>query len=90
MNQRSVRMLETHSLFWRSLEQLRRNGTTIVMVTHDPKIVENFATEVWTIDQGSWLCRIAERPGAKREGEPTCWNCSHHLKKLGFIVSIRQ
>ncbi|NEU30533.1 ABC transporter ATP-binding protein [bacterium LRH843] len=41
------------------LEQLRREGTTIVMVTHDLKIVEHFATEVWTIDEGK-LVHISE------------------------------
>lgn len=34
------------------LEYLRQQGTTIVMVTHDMHIVEHFATEVWTIEQG--------------------------------------
>ncbi|KRG08887.1 ABC transporter ATP-binding protein [Lederbergia galactosidilytica] len=34
------------------LEELRRGGTTIMMVTHDEQIVEHFMTEVWKIDQG--------------------------------------
>ncbi|MCJ7842068.1 ATP-binding cassette domain-containing protein [Lederbergia sp. NSJ-179] len=34
------------------LESLRREGTTIVMVTHDSQIVAHFATEIWTIEQG--------------------------------------
>lgn len=45
------------------LEQLRRGGTTIVMVTHDMKIVEHFATEVWTIDQG----RLVDVSASKRK-----------------------
>ncbi|HZH61495.1 MAG TPA: ABC transporter ATP-binding protein [Metabacillus sp.] len=34
------------------LEQLREQGTTIVMVTHDEKIVEHFATRKWEIEDG--------------------------------------
>ncbi|WP_307787003.1 ABC transporter ATP-binding protein [Pseudogracilibacillus auburnensis] len=34
------------------LERLRKNGTTIVMVTHDMMIAKHFATEIWTINQG--------------------------------------
>ncbi|MBS4218516.1 ABC transporter ATP-binding protein [Bacillus sp. FJAT-49711] len=34
------------------LEELRKNGTTIIMVTHDMMIAEHFTTEVWTIDKG--------------------------------------
>ena len=43
------------------LEQLRRNGTTIVMVTHDMHIVEHFATNVWTIDQGRLIDDVVSR-----------------------------
>lgn len=34
------------------LEQLRKQGTTIVMVTHDENIVEHFATRRWEIKDG--------------------------------------
>ncbi|WP_442603192.1 ATP-binding cassette domain-containing protein [Paenibacillus sp. KN14-4R] len=34
------------------LERLRSRGIAIVMVTHDPHIVEHFATEVWTVEKG--------------------------------------
>lgn len=37
------------------LEELRQQGTTIVMVTHDMNIVEHFATDVWTVQQGKLL-----------------------------------
>jgi len=34
------------------LEQLRLDGKTIVMVTHDRRVVEHFATEEWVIEKG--------------------------------------
>lgn len=34
------------------LELLRQGGMTIIMVTHDQRIVEHFATKVWSIDEG--------------------------------------
>lgn len=34
------------------LEELRKNGTTIVMVTHDLEIANHFATRVWNIKDG--------------------------------------
>ncbi|MDF2669596.1 MAG: transporter related protein [Paenibacillus sp.] len=34
------------------LERHRQGGTTILMVTHDPHIVANFSTRVWTIRNG--------------------------------------
>jgi energy-coupling factor transport system ATP-binding protein len=34
------------------LERHRQGGTTILMVTHDPYIVANFSTRVWTIRDG--------------------------------------
>ncbi|WP_349772307.1 ABC transporter ATP-binding protein [Lederbergia citrisecunda] len=37
------------------LEELRKNGTTIIMVTHDMMIAEHFATEVWMIDKGKLI-----------------------------------
>lgn len=37
------------------LEQLRRSGIAIVMVTHDEQIVKHFATTVWTIHRGKLI-----------------------------------
>jgi energy-coupling factor transport system ATP-binding protein len=34
------------------LEQLRLDGKTIVMVTHDRRVVEHFATEEWVLEKG--------------------------------------
>lgn len=34
------------------LEQLRREGTAIVMVTHDREIVKRYCTRIWTVDDG--------------------------------------
>ncbi|NUU78086.1 ABC transporter ATP-binding protein [Paenibacillus xylanilyticus] len=34
------------------LERLRREGTAIVMVTHDQEIVNRYCTKVWTVDEG--------------------------------------
>ncbi|MEY8743798.1 ABC transporter ATP-binding protein [Bacillales bacterium AN1005] len=34
------------------LERLRRQGTAIIMVTHDREIVKRYCTHVWTIDKG--------------------------------------
>lgn len=45
------------------LEHLRKEGIAIVMVTHDLKIAENFATEVWTIDNGN-LVEMREKESA--------------------------
>ncbi|WP_440116462.1 ABC transporter ATP-binding protein [Paenibacillus sp. QZ-Y1] len=37
------------------LEQLRREGTAIVMVTHDLEIVKRYCTRIWTVDEGRLL-----------------------------------
>jgi len=37
------------------LEELRQNGTTILMVTHDENIAEHFATRRWEIKDGHLL-----------------------------------
>lgn len=50
------------------LEELRQQGTTIVMVTHDMNIVEHFATDVWTIDKGT-LASVEEYPGVQTISE---------------------
>ncbi|WP_339258953.1 ABC transporter ATP-binding protein [Paenibacillus sp. FSL R5-0713] len=34
------------------LEQLRREGTAIVMVTHDREIVKRYCTRIWSVDEG--------------------------------------
>jgi energy-coupling factor transporter ATP-binding protein EcfA2 len=34
------------------LEQERQRGTTIIMVTHDEEIVNNFSTRIWMISKG--------------------------------------
>jgi ABC-type methionine transport system ATPase subunit len=31
---------------------LRLDGKTIVMVTHDRRVVDHFATEEWVLEQG--------------------------------------
>ena len=38
------------------LEQLRLQGTTIMMVTHDEAIVQHFSTAVWEVAQGQVRC----------------------------------
>lgn len=38
------------------LEEWRKKGTTIIMVTHDMEIVKNFSTRVWKIDEGKLAC----------------------------------
>lgn len=37
------------------LEHLRREGTAIVMVTHDREIVKRYCTRIWSVDKGR-LC----------------------------------
>lgn len=44
------------------LEQLRNEGMTILMITHDMEIVEHFATAVWTVADGV-LHTDERRPG---------------------------
>ncbi|KAF4324581.1 hypothetical protein G195_002068 [Phytophthora kernoviae 00238/432] len=34
------------------LERLRREGTAIVMVTHDREIVKRYCNRIWTVDEG--------------------------------------
>lgn len=40
-------------LILEQLEQLRKQGKTLIMVTHDRRIVEHFATEEWVIERGT-------------------------------------
>lgn len=51
------------------LEQLRKNGTTILMVTHDMHIVKHFATDVWTIDQGHLTSMTHTNNERSRDGK---------------------
>ncbi|GIN72600.1 ABC transporter ATP-binding protein [Bacillus sp. J14TS2] len=48
------------------LEKLRKEGTTIIMVTHDEQIVEHFVTEVWRIDQGVLAEVFQQNPRKER------------------------
>ncbi|UKS26336.1 energy-coupling factor ABC transporter ATP-binding protein [Paenibacillus sp. HWE-109] len=43
------------------LERLRADGTVIVMVTHDPQIVERWASRVWEVKAGC----VNEKPARK-------------------------
>lgn len=54
------------------LEYLRKEGTTIIMVTHDLQIAENFATEVWTIENGNLKDRadLQQKMADKRKERP--------------------
>ncbi|MCO7125760.1 energy-coupling factor ABC transporter ATP-binding protein [Sporolactobacillus shoreicorticis] len=47
-------------------QQLRRDGTTIIMVTHEMEIVSRFATRTLTIDQGK-LIKDTRNEGDKGE-----------------------
>jgi energy-coupling factor transport system ATP-binding protein len=50
------------------LERLRMEGTTIVMVTHDRRAVDHFATEEWVMDKGRLKeIRIIWRSGSHGE-----------------------
>ncbi|OPH59439.1 ABC transporter [Paenibacillus ferrarius] len=48
------------------LERLRASGTVIVMVTHDPQIVQRWATRVWQVEAG----RVTERAAAELPASP--------------------
>ncbi|MGG4168163.1 ABC transporter ATP-binding protein [Rossellomorea vietnamensis] len=37
------------------LQEFQREGSTILMVTHDERIIHHFATRVWTIEKGRLL-----------------------------------
>jgi energy-coupling factor transport system ATP-binding protein len=54
------------------LEAWRRQGTAIVMVTHDPDIVKRFATRVWVVRGGELQADLAPQDwqGASAETEP--------------------
>ncbi|MBY0224046.1 ATP-binding cassette domain-containing protein [Sporosarcina aquimarina] len=61
------------------LEQLRVQGITILMVTHDMEIVKNFATSVWTVADGV-LYTNNEMVGGVFE----CLHGSHLDEKHGY------
>ncbi|GAA0379751.1 ABC transporter ATP-binding protein [Bacillus horti] len=52
------------------LEQLRREGTTIIMVTHDMEIVKHFATKVWIIEKGTLAEQL--KPIGNEEEQRLC------------------
>lgn len=56
------------------LEAMRREGTAIVMVTHDPYIVSRFATRVWDVRAGELYADMLPAEWAERtlaeSGEP--------------------
>ncbi|MCZ8519186.1 MULTISPECIES: ABC transporter ATP-binding protein [Paenibacillus] len=63
------------------LEEWRRGGSAIVMVTHDPEIVARFATRVWEVRGGALTAEISPeayrashsvRRSAGKETEPLC------------------
>ncbi|MFC9706542.1 ATP-binding cassette domain-containing protein [Paenibacillus sp. NPDC056933] len=41
------------------LERLRREGTAIVMVTHDREIVKRYCNRIWTVDEGRLIIDAA-------------------------------
>ncbi|WP_409341855.1 ABC transporter ATP-binding protein [Paenibacillus sp. MBLB4367] len=52
------------------LEEWRRHGTTIVMVTHDREIVDRFATRIWTVAGGKLASDCLASPRREKEGQP--------------------
>jgi energy-coupling factor transporter ATP-binding protein EcfA2 len=44
------------------LERLRQQGTTLIMVTHDPEIVAHFATRVWVVSKGELTADLKPAP----------------------------
>jgi energy-coupling factor transport system ATP-binding protein len=57
------------------IEQYRRNGTTILMVTHDQNIETHFATRVWKIEEGELTCdRVLKRSHPSLERSATFAN----------------
>jgi energy-coupling factor transport system ATP-binding protein len=62
------------------LEALRRQGTVILMATHDERIAAHVATRVWVIEDGRLVKDVRRPPGeraengAEREEEPCLLN----------------
>ncbi|CAG7651623.1 Putative HMP/thiamine import ATP-binding protein YkoD [Paenibacillus solanacearum] len=52
------------------LEAWRRQGTAIVMVTHDPEIVQRFATRVWEVHSGKLSRVMTPQQYGERFGHP--------------------
>jgi energy-coupling factor transporter ATP-binding protein EcfA2 len=48
------------------IEEWRKQGTTIIMVTHDIDIVKHFTTRVWVIDQGEVIADLFPTDYLKR------------------------
>ncbi|MBM7553194.1 ABC transporter ATP-binding protein [Thalassobacillus pellis] len=49
------------------LEQVRKRGAAILMVTHDTKVVEHFATRVWQLEDGKLIKNV---PASEYPQEP--------------------
>ena len=49
------------------IEELRLKGTTIIMITHDEQITNNFATRIWTIDAGKVISDEMQSMNIKTE-----------------------
>lgn len=56
--------------FLELLEQLRRQGTTILMVTHDQNIAKRIATRVWVIENGRLVQDFYNSPPGATGGIP--------------------
>jgi energy-coupling factor transport system ATP-binding protein len=51
------------------IEHWRKQGTTIIMVTHSPEIVEHFVTRIWTVSQGCLVSDITPKQYAEQHSE---------------------
>lgn len=55
-------------LFYERVENLNRNGTTIIMVSHDRNVLDNNATHVLSVTaEGTKLYKAAEYKGGERD-----------------------
>lgn len=61
------------------IEDLRAQGITIIMVTHDNEIMKHFATKIWTIDEGQL---VDIRPSERGES-----NGILHTSEANVVVS---
>ena len=60
---------------WAVLEELHRDGATIVMVTHDPELAVRAQREVHIVD-GQVVDLAAAAPGRRRARTPEGRPCS--------------
>ncbi len=67
---------EIHDL----LEKINSNGTTIVMVTHDPELANRAGRQIHLLD-GKLIDLDPERAAAAGQSEPW-WRCSRLLRRL--------